>query len=79
MAKTLVSENALLDWMNGILREHEECNDCRFTSVTKLAQTDDDGCNWSSSNLQCSGVPAEVCSPIASVVVRNARELFNLV
>jgi hypothetical protein len=78
MSRTAVSEKALIEWMNLKLQQHDECKDCRFTSVLRLAGDDQDGCNWSSPNLQCSGVPADVCRPMASHVAGQARELFNL-
>jgi hypothetical protein len=78
MARTVVSEEALIGWMNSKLRQHEECKDCRFTSVMRLVDKDEDGCNWSSHILRCSGVPAEVCRPTANHIAGQARELFNL-
>jgi hypothetical protein len=78
MSRTVVSEAALIEWMNSRLQQHEECKDCSFTSVLRLAGKDEVGCNWSSPNLRCSGVPALVCRPAANHVAVQARELFNL-
>lgn len=36
MSRTVVSKEVLIEWGNARLREHEECNGCRFTSVTLL-------------------------------------------
>jgi len=78
MSREVVPEETLIEWMNSRLQQHEECKDCRITSVLRLVDKDEDGCNWSSPNLRCSGVPADVCSPTASHVAAQARELFNL-
>ena len=78
MSRTVVSKKALIEWMNSRLQQYDECKDCRFTSVLWLADKDEDGCNWSPSNLRCSGVPADVCKPTANHVAAQARELFNL-
>lgn len=78
MKKELVSHDDLLEWMNSQLAMHDECTNCRFTSVLPLVEQDEDGCNWSTVNLRCSGVPTEVCDPIAKRIVAQARGKFNL-
>ena len=78
MARETVSEEALLEWLNRELAKHDECDDCRFTSVTRLRGTDSDGCNWSSPNLRCSGRPVGVCHAVANELVVQAQAHFNL-
>ena len=78
MKRILVSQEDLLDWMNSQLGKYEECTNCRFTSVLQLKEKDEYGCNWSPHNLTCSGVPAEVCQPIAQKVVAKAMVKFNV-
>jgi len=78
MKRTFLSKEDLLGWMNSQLAEHEECNDCIFTSVTELSEEDQDGCNWSSPNLRCSGVPSQVCNPTADLIVGQARARVNV-
>ncbi|MDO9579029.1 MAG: hypothetical protein Q7J06_00430, partial [Bacteroidales bacterium] len=78
MTRTFLSETDLLGWMNAELSKHEQCDGCRFTSVLLLREEDDDGCNWSSTNLNCSGVPAAVCHPVADHVVVQAKARFNV-
>ena len=78
MKRILVSQDDLLNWMNSRLAEYEECNDCRFTSVLRLREEDDYGCNWSTANLRCSGVPVEVCQPIARRIIYQAMLKFNI-
>lgn len=77
MKRELVSQNDLLKWMNSQLALHDECTNCRFKSV-QGHEEDHEGCNWSPHVLRCSGVPTEVCTPIANQVVAQARSKFNL-
>ena len=78
MARAIVSQEELLKWLNAELAKHDECDDCRFTSVTRLRGTDADGCNWSSPNLRCSGRPVAPCDAIAKELVAQAQARFNL-
>ncbi|MBM4284895.1 MAG: hypothetical protein FJ128_06555 [Deltaproteobacteria bacterium] len=78
MKRNDVSMVALLEWMNSQLSNYDNCDDCRFTSVLQLREYDQDGCNWSSANLQCSGVPVDVCAQIANDIVAHAKRLFNV-
>ena len=78
MPRTIVSKETLLEWMNSRLREHKECANCHYATITLLAERDADGCNWSPSWLQCSGKPIAECRPIANQVAEEARKLFDL-
>ncbi|MFZ2148277.1 MAG: hypothetical protein WAV28_13755 [Sedimentisphaerales bacterium] len=78
MKRTLVPQEELLSWMNSQLAKYEECTDCRFTSVQQLREEDEHGCNWSPHNLRCSGVPAQVCRPIAEGIAAQAMKKFNV-
>lgn len=78
MSRTAVSQQELLQWLNTELAKHEECNDCRITSVKALRETDAEGCNWSLANLQCSGVPTVHCQRVANQVIAQARAKFNI-
>ncbi len=78
MSRTLVSQQALLEWMNSRLQQHEKFSGCRITSVSRLAESDADGCNWSTSWLQCSGVTVAECKPTANQIADEAKKLFNL-
>jgi len=77
MAKTLINEHDLLEWLNTQLAGSDGCDGCRFTSVQRH-EPDSDGCNWSPHNLQCSGVPSDVCLPAANQAAAMARQKFNL-
>lgn len=77
MARVSVSQDQLLNWINAELSKHEECGDCRVTSIIRLKGEDEDGCNWSSVNLRCSGVPADICYPVANQVIAEAKMKFN--
>src|SRR4030042_2713427 len=72
--RIFVSEGDLLKRMNSKLSEHEECIDCRFESVLQLKKEDEDGCNWSTPTLRCSGVPTQICMPLAQKIVTQAMD-----
>lgn len=78
MARVSVSQEGLLKWINSELSKHEECNDCSVTSVVRLKGEDEDGCNWSSVNLRCSGVPVVVCNQVANQTIAQAKKKFNI-
>ena len=78
MERTIVSQEYLLSWMNAEIEKYDTCNDCHFTSVVLLKGPDERGCNWSGANLRCSGVPVEICQPVAQEVVEQAKGKFNV-
>jgi hypothetical protein len=78
MERESVSQEELLAWINSEFSRHEECNACGVTSVMRLKGEDEDGCNWSGVNLRCSGVPADVCLPVANHVIAQAKMKFNV-
>lgn len=78
MARTVVSESDLLQWINVELKKCAECTDCTVTSILRLDGVDEVGCNWSSPNLHCSGRPVSGCIERASEVTARARLLFNV-
>ena len=78
MSRTIVSAGELINWINTELAKHDECKGCHIRSVITLAGEDQEGCNWSSPILGCSGVPADVCELAASHVIQRARDKFNI-
>lgn len=78
MNRKLVTAEELRTWMNERLRQTEEGADCQFDGVLRLREADDSGCNWSLPVLRCSGIPSDVCQPVAHIVITEAREKFNL-
>lgn len=76
--RQIVSEEELLKWLNAELSKYDECDDCRFTSVMRLRDTDVNGCNWSPPYLRCSGRSVEPCRGVASEIVAQAQARFNL-
>jgi hypothetical protein len=78
MSRVNFTEEQLLGWLNAELAKHDVCDDCRFTSVMRLRATESDGCNWSCSNLRCSGKSVALCQAAADELVRDARSRFNL-
>jgi hypothetical protein len=78
MSRDAVTETELLRILNASLQSREECADCQFTSVLRLAVERSDGCNWETANLRCSGTPALACQPVARAVVAKVSETHNL-
>ena len=78
MSRRQIADDELLKYLNEELSKHGECADCRFEHVRKLGGIDSEGCNWLEPNLRCSGVPADVCTPVALQVIREARSIYNL-
>lgn len=78
MERQYISEDQLLSQLNEELHKYEECSNCEFTSVQKLRDFDENGCNWSSVNVRCSGVSSEICSPFAARIVTEAKANFNI-
>lgn len=78
MERIVLSEEELILLLNGELSKHEECNDCRFVGIVKLRDKDEGGCNWSNANLRCSGVPTEICKPVAERVICEAKAKYNI-
>ena len=74
-----VSEDELLAILNEELSKCEGCKWCRFDNPPmKLAHPDEDGCNWSTVNIRCSGVPVKICQPFVERIVSDARRKYNL-
>lgn len=78
MQRKVIPEAELLAWMNQQLHQNSDYKDCQFTSVTRLAESDEIGCNWTNPNLRCSGTPAAVCQAGGAVIVERARQSFNV-
>jgi len=78
MSLEKVSESKLLEILNAELHKEGDYTDCRFTSVQALADTDENGCNWSSANLRCSGVSAAACKPVADRVIQYAKTKYRI-
>lgn len=78
MERKIVSQEELIQWMNQKLHVEQDSKDCRFTSVIKLFDKDEIGCNWSDPKLSCSGIPVEVCMESAGWIISEAKTLFNI-
>ena len=78
MAREILSTDALLEVLNRELSRFDACNDCRFTSITRIRGTDEAGCNWSQANLRCSGQPTDVCQPAAAQVISQTKAKYNI-
>lgn len=80
MPRQLVSVDRLLGILNERLSQHDICDGCQFQGpVRKLREPDDEGCNWSREVfLRCSGVPGDLCGPVADRVVYEVTQEFNV-
>jgi hypothetical protein len=78
MERKIITETELIEWMNNELHKEEGFKDCRFTSVLRLADKDEGGCNWSDPNIRCSGTEVDICQKRVFQIVSNARKLFNI-
>jgi hypothetical protein len=77
-ARAIVSQDFLLKHLNDDLQKQEGCEKCFFTGVTRLGETDEEGCNWSASTMRVTGASVLDYEPGARTVVQAAREKFNL-
>ncbi len=79
MDRQLLSREELRSKLNEELSEHDECKNCQLMGITELQEEDEDGCNWSDTiTLRCGDIPSEICSPIASRIIFEARSKYNL-
>jgi len=78
MDRKIISQEELIQWMNSQLHKEVDLENCRFTSVIKLFEKDENGCNWTDAKLNCSGTPVEVCMDRAATIIKEAKVIFNL-
>ena len=78
MPRENISEEEILEWMNSELHKDEECEDVEFTSILKCEE-DEQGCNWTVTNLTGHGTHPDAYKDRADAIVRQARELFNVI
>lgn len=78
MPRKMLSENDLLRVLNDEISTKDECAGCKFTSVVRLKDADETGCNWSHANLRCSGRPADVCCAVADRVISSTKDKYNI-
>lgn len=71
MSKKLVSEQEIVDWING--RLHEEYDgDFSIRHLLRLRGLDDNGCNWSVSFVS-GGMDTDI-----AYIIQEAQHRFNL-
>jgi hypothetical protein len=78
MERKVITEAELIEWMNNELHKVEDFKDCKFTSVLRLADKDEIGCNWSDPNIRCGGTDNLICEESAKKIVSKAREIFSI-
>jgi len=75
--KEILSENELLMLLNFELSAYDECADCHFTSV-KHTPRDETGSNWRAARLESHDKVTEAERSIASHVIDEVHEEYNL-
>lgn len=78
MERQVITEIELIEWMNSELHKEDDFKDCKFTSVLRLADDDEIGCNWSDPNIRCSGITEPICQEKAAQIFSKAREMFSI-
>lgn len=78
MDRESVTEDQLLAHLNSELGKLPDSKDFRFTSVTRLVEADDTGCNWSNVWLRNSGGNTKAILSDAKRIVTKAQGRFNL-
>lgn len=80
MNREVVSEGALIAYLEGELHTFQECNRYRVTGITRLQSPDAEGCNWSPRITTESGSRnvRDPCVAISERIVAEARKRFNL-
>jgi hypothetical protein len=80
MHKKLLTSNALQEWLTEQIQKIEGCQNCKFGGIIKLADLDENGCNWSDTiTISTGGTPREIYEPAALYVIKNAKAQFNLI
>jgi len=78
MDRTEVTKQELVEIINGELKKHETCEECRVNGIMSLTEADPEGCNWREPIVTCSGTPGEICRPTAVRVISKLRAEYNL-
>jgi hypothetical protein len=76
--RRIMSSLALKQWMTTELHKFEGCEGCEVMGIYRLAEPDEDGCNWSGPSLSSAGAKWEIFSRAVTEVVARARSQFNL-
>ena len=75
--RDLLNEHDLLMLLNFELSAYDECADCHFTAV-KPSLRDETGSNWRGAHLESRGRITDVARGIASHVLDEVHEEYNL-
>jgi hypothetical protein len=75
--REILSAPDLLMLLNFELSAYEECADCHFTAI-KRSLEDETGSNWRDASLESEGSLSEAAKSIASHVVEEVHEEYNL-
>lgn len=77
--RRLVTEEELVRILNKQLAKHENSKGYSFMEgITRLADPDEDGCNWSEVAVRGSGVPVKAIIPTADRIIAEVKKKFNL-
>lgn len=79
MERILVTEEQLIAILNTELHKTEDPEYYKFTEgIIRLANTDKNGCNWSTVYVQASGVSVKSVVHIANRIIFDAKRKYNL-
>ena len=72
-----LSERDLLMLLNFELSAYDECAECHFTAIKPML-ADETGSNWRDARLEGEGKLSETVRSIASHVIEEVHEEYNL-
>jgi hypothetical protein len=75
MTKELITRNKLQQWLTTEIQKEENFEQCRFKGITKLAEPDCNGCNWTTSFITSVNLPDSTVDK----VVLTAKQRFIVV
>ncbi|HET7766913.1 MAG TPA: hypothetical protein VFK92_17640 [Burkholderiales bacterium] len=75
--RDILSERELLTLLNFELAAYDECADCHFTAI-KPSLRDESGSNWRGAHLESEGSITDAARSIASHVLEEVHEEYNL-
>ena len=75
--RDVLSANEMLMLLNFELSAYDECADCHFTAVNPVLR-DESGSNWRGAQIESAGKISEAARSIASHVLDEVHEEYNL-
>ena len=76
--RAALSQHDLVELLNWELAAYEQCGGCRFTSIRRMADADDSGCNWRDARVRSDHRLGHVERGIVRQVIERTRQEFNV-